>query len=63
MQAVDELLVCAFCDKKSIHIIPCTFCGKFVCDHEAHYMPSKEETLQGVISTVIRVCPDCAPEF
>lgn len=62
MQQVDRSLICEFCHKKSIHTIPCYFCGKIVCSQEARYFPSKEETVQGIRTKVIRVCPNCAPQ-
>lgn len=61
MALADQIMLCEFCGEKSIHTNPCYFCSRIVCSKEARYLPSKEETIHGVLTKVIRVCPNCVP--
>lgn len=61
MSFTDQILLCEFCGEKTIHTNPCQFCSRIVCSKEARYLPSKEETIQGIRTKVVRVCPDCVP--
>lgn len=54
-------LKCEFCGKVGVDCQPCQFCMKIVCVGDAHYLPTREQTIYGYKNKVLRVCPECTP--